>query len=178
MHLNKINLAKKTLKLLEKSLLENISLKSIIKNNENLKIYNKSELLININKYVDYQLKENLYSIESSSKKDMLFEVIMARLDILNINRRSFKNIIKYLLSRPKDLIKLLPSFVESMILIATMSNININGIKGMSKVKVILILYILIIFIWNQDESESLEKTMTTLDKYLINLENISKLF
>ena len=41
MHLNKINLAKKTLKLLEKSLLENISLKSIIKNNENLKIYNK-----------------------------------------------------------------------------------------------------------------------------------------
>ena len=101
----------------------------------------------------------------------MLFEVIMARLDILNLHRKSIKNLIKYFYSNPKDFVKLLPSFVETIILIASISNININGIKGIPKIKAIFLLYVLIIYTWNNDETESLEKTMTTLDKYLVNL-------
>ena len=108
----------------------------------------------------------------------MLFEVYMARLDILNLHRKSILNIIENLYTQPKLVITLLPSIVESIIVIATLSNIDVNGLKGVAKIKVLFILYLFIIFSWRGDESTSLEKTMTTLDKYLNNIEKIFKFF
>ena len=176
MQKNKIEIAKKTLIELEKISLNKISIKKILKGEKNIKFSNKGDLLININRYFDYLLKENLINIENSSSKDMLFEVYMARLDILNLHRKSILNIIKNLYTQPRLVIKLLPSIVESMILIATLSNIDVNGIKGIAKIKVLFFLYLFIIYTWRNDESESLEKTMTTLDKYLNNIEKIFK--
>ena len=173
---NKINIAKKTLKELEKVSLKKISIKKILNGEKNIKFSNKNDLLININRYFDYLLKKNLINIENSSSKDMLFEVYMARLDILNLHRKSILNIIENLYTQPKLVIKLLPSIVESMIVIATLSNIDVNGIKGIAKVKALFFLYLFIIYTWRNDESESLEKTMTTLDKYLNRIEKFFK--
>ncbi len=176
MQKNKIDIAKKTLIELEKLSLKKISLDKILKGEKNTKFSNKIDLLVNINRYFDYLLKKNLINIESSSSKDMLFEVYMARLDILNLHRRSILNILKYLYTHPKILIKLLPSLLESTIVIATLSNIDVNGIRGIAKIKVLFFLYILIIFTWRSDDSISLEKTMTILDKYLNNIEKFFK--
>ena len=178
MQKNKINIAKKTLKELENISLKNISIKKILNGEKNIKFSNKNDLLININRYFDYLLKKNLINIENSSSKDMLFEVYMARLDILNLHRKSILNIIENLYTQPKLVITLLPSIVESIIVIATLSNIDVNGLKGIAKIKVLFILYLFIIFTWRGDESTSLEKTMTTLDKYLNNIEKIFKFF
>ena len=178
MQKNKINIAKKTLKELENTSLKKISIKKILNGEKNIKFSNKNDLLININRYFDYLLKKNLINIENSSSKDMLFEVYMARLDILNLHRKSILNIIENLYTQPKLVITLLPSIVESIIVIATLSNIDVNGLKGVAKIKVLFILYLFIIFSWRGDESTSLEKTMTTLDKYLNNIEKIFKFF
>ena len=178
MQKNKINIAKKTLKELENNSLKKISIKKILNGEKNIKFSNKNDLLININRYFDYLLKKNLINIENSSSKDMLFEVYMARLDILNLHRKSILNIIENLYTQPKLVITLLPSIVESIIVIATLSNIDVNGLKGVAKIKVLFILYLFIIFSWRGDESTSLEKTMTTLDKYLNNIEKIFKFF
>jgi len=178
MQKNKINIAKKTLKELENISLKKISIKKILNGEKNIKFSNKNDLLININRYFDYLLKKNLINIENSSSKDMLFEVYMARLDILNLHRKSILNIIENLYTQPKLVITLLPSIVESIIVIATLSNIDVNGLKGVAKIKVLFILYLFIIFSWRGDESTSLEKTMTTLDKYLNNIEKIFKFF
>ena len=178
MQKNKIDIAKKTLKELENVSLKKISIKKILNGEKNIKFSNKNDLLININRYFDFLLKNNLINMENSSSKDMLFEVYMARLDILNLHRKSILNIIKNLYTQPKLVITLLPSIIESIIVIATLSNIDVNGLKGIAKIKVLFILYLFIIFIWRSDESESLEKTMTTLDKYLNNIERIFKFF
>jgi len=178
MQKNKIDIAKKTLKELEDISLKKISIKKILNGEKNIKFSNKNDLLININRYFDYLLKKNLINIENSSSKDMLFEVYMARLDILNLHRKSILNIIENLYTQPKLVITLLPSIVESIIVIATLSNIDVNGLKGVAKIKVLFILYLFIIFSWRGDESTSLEKTMTTLDKYLNNIEKIFKFF
>ncbi len=178
MQKNKINIAKKTLKELENISLKKISIKKILNGEKNIKFSNKNDLLININRYFDYLLKKNLINIENSSSKDMLFEVYMARLDILNLHRKSILNIIENLYTQPKLVITLLPSIIESIIVIATLSNIDVNGLKGVAKIKVLFILYLFIIFSWRGDESTSLEKTMTTLDKYLNNIEKIFKFF
>tara|TARA_B100001769_G_C21995769_1_gene535195 strand:- start:130 stop:705 length:576 start_codon:yes stop_codon:yes gene_type:complete len=173
----KISIAKKTLKLLENKDWNKILLSDILSTQNNKSIKNKRQLLININRYFDFILKKNLSNLEESSSKDMLFEVLMARLDILNSHRKPIKKIIKYLLSNPNDFLAMLPSFIETMILISTLSNINVEGIKGVSKVKAIFILYVLIIYTWNKDETQTLEKTMTTLDNYLNNLDKFLKL-
>ena len=177
MEKNKISLAIKTLSLLEKSSWEKISLIKVISGQKYNNIRNKNDLLININRYFDSLLRNNLGSLENSSTKDMLFEVMMERFDILNIYRISVKNLLKYFLSNPLHFIKLLPSFIESIILIANMSNINVSGVKGAAKVKIIFILYLLIIYTWNKDDTPSLEKTMTVLDKYLSNIDKYFKL-
>ena len=108
----------------------------------------------------------------------MLFEVFMARLDILNEYRKSIKKLIKFFLKNPNELFFITPSFVESIVLMSTLSNINIDGLKGLPKLKVIFALYILTIYSWTNDETESLEKTMTALDKYLNNLDKYLKIF
>ncbi len=177
MQRNKIALAKKTLMFLEKQTWNKVILSDIIADDKKISIKSKNELLININRYFDFLLKENLSTLEKSSKKDMLFEIFMARLDILNAHRTSIENLIKYFLSKPQQFIKIAPSFVESIILMATLSNIKIDGIKGIPKIKILFLLYLLIIYSWNKDKTESLEKTMTTLDNYLSNIDKLANL-
>ena len=96
MQKNKILIAKKTLQLLENNSWEKITLLKVLKVREDSFFKNKRDLLKNLNKYFDFLLKKNLSSLEESSKKDMLFEVFMARLDILNEYRKSIKKLIKF----------------------------------------------------------------------------------
>ena len=79
-------------------------------------------------------------------------------------------------MSRPQEVLKLLPKSVESKILIATFANINLNGLQGVIKIKTIFVLYYITLFTWFNDENESLEKTMSVLDKYLNNIEKVIK--
>ena len=176
MNQNKISLAKKTLQYLEKKKLRDINLKNFLSNTKVLNMNNKIDLISNINDFFDFQLKKNLANIEKSSQRDMLFEIMMARYDILNEYRPSVKNIINYFMSRPQGVLKLIPKLIESKILIATFANINPSGIQGVIKIKIIFVLYYITLFTWFNDENESLEKTMSVLDKYLNNIEKFIK--
>ena len=60
-------------------------------------IKSKTDLLRNLNRYVDMMLIDKTKNIENSSTKDMLFEVLMARFDILQENRISFIKIFEAL---------------------------------------------------------------------------------
>ncbi len=176
MNQNKISLAKKTLQYLEKKKLRDINIKNFLSNTKVPNMNNKIDLIININDFFDFQLKKNLVNIEKSSQRDMLFEIMMARYDILNKYRTSVKNIINHFMSRPQGVLKLIPKLIESKILIATFANIKPSGIQGLIKIKIIFALYYLTLFTWYNDENESLEKTMSVLDKYLNTIEKVIK--
>ena len=47
---------------------------------------------------------------------------------------------------------------------------------QGVIKIKIIFVLYYITLFTWFNDENESLEKTMSVLDKYLNNIEKFIK--
>ena len=87
-----IYLAQQTLKLLKKKSWSEIRAEEIIRNSKKYtkSIKTKNDFLKNINRYVDYLLKKETSSIDKSTPKDMLFEVIMARFDILQKYRNSF----------------------------------------------------------------------------------------
>ena len=108
----------------------------------------------------------------------MLFEVLMARFDILEENRKSFLEIYKILKKNPQQLIKLLPTFLESMIITAELSKYKVNGLKGTIRLKGLMLIYFITFFQWVDDKESSLEKTMTALDKNLDQAEKLSKVF
>ena len=174
------SIAKKTLDILKKRSWSSFTLDQVLQNNKNKKIHIKSkfDLLKNINRYVDDKLINKMKNIENSSSKDMLFEVLMARFDILQLNRKSFLEIYKYFKSKPQYFIKLLPSFLESMIITAELSKYNVNGLKGTVRLKGLVIVYFITFLQWMDDKNSSLEKTMTALDKNLDQAEKMSKLF
>ncbi len=135
-------------------------------------------MLKTISKYVDYLLIDKMKYLENSTPKDMLFEVLMARFDILEANRKAFLEIYKILQKNPQQFIKLFPTFLESMITTAELSKYKVNGLKGTIRLKGLMIIYFVTFFQWVDDKDSSLEKTMTALDKNLDQAEKFSKFF
>ena len=171
-------IAEDTLKKLHKKSWDKLTLDDVLdKKNKKQKIINtKNDLLTNINKYVDNLLIEKTKNIDSSSTKDMLFEVLMARFDILQENRISFIKIFEALKKSPKKILKLFPSFLESMIVTAELAKFNVNGVKGAIRLKGLFLVYLITFYSWVDDNTFSLEKTMTALDKNLDQVEKFSK--
>ena len=108
----------------------------------------------------------------------MIFEVMMMRFDILQNNRKALQSIFNSFKSKPQELIFLLPYLLNSMILMANYANISVRGLRGQLLLKGILIIYCSTFLIWLQDDSASLDKTMTSLDSNLDKAGNILKFF
>ena len=169
-----IKLAETTLLVLEKRSWHSIKIDEVYNkiniNKKNLqnKVDNKRDLLRNINHYFDFRLHNITDSIDQSTRKDMIFEIIMMRFDILQIYRKPIINIFEFFKERPQELVFLLPSLIESMMTMAIFAKIPIVGIKGNLKIKGLLVIYFSSFLVWVKDNSESLEKTMTSLDNNL----------
>ena len=171
-------IAQQTLQVLKKKSWGAFSLDQILKKVKVKKtnIKTKFDLLKTISKYVDYLLINKTKSLENSTSKDMLFEVLMARFDILEENRKAFLEIYKILKKNPKQFLKLLPTFLESMIITAELSKYKVNGLKGAVRLKGLMLIYFITFFQWVDDNDATLEKTMTALDKNLDQAEKFSK--
>ena len=169
-----IKLAETTLLMLEKRSWHSIKIDEVYNkiniNKKNLqnKVDNKRDLLRNINHYFDFKLRNISDSIEKSTRKDMIFEIIMMRFDILQIYRKPIIKIFEFFKKKPQELVFLLPSLIESMISMAGLAKISVVGIKGNLKIKGLLAIYFSSFLVWSKDNSESLEKTMTSLDNHL----------
>ena len=170
-------IAQNTLAILKKKSWKVLNFEEVLKNNKNINIKSKIDLLKNINRYVDDALIIKMKKLEISSTKDMLFEVLMARFDILQQNRKSYLEIYKGFKKSPQYFIKLLPSFLESMIITAELAKYNVNGLKGSIRLKGLMVVYFATFFQWLEDKTTSLERTMTQLDKNLDQAEKFGKL-
>ena len=172
-------IALETLKILTKKSWSNLSIKEIklkskVKLFSNL-IKNKQELLNNINSYFDYNLILNSKKIENSNSKDMIFEILMMRYDVLQDNRKAVLSIFKSFRNNPKELVCMLPKLLTSIEMMLNCVKISSKSIVGKIKIKGVLIIYLTTFLVWTNDETESLEKTMTFLDN---SLDQVGKLF
>ena len=169
-----IKLAETTLLILEKRSWHSIKIDEVYDeinmNNNNLKnkVDDKRDLLRNINHYFDFKLQNITDSIDQSTRKDMIFEILMMRFDILQTHRRAIIKIFEFFKKKPQELVFLLPSLIDSMISMAGLAKIPITGIKGNLKIKGLLVIYFSSFLVWVKDNSVSLEKTMTSLDNHL----------
>ena len=179
-----IAIAEKTLFISKKKSWTSLDFNEIVKSEKiakiclNLNINNKKDLLINVNNFFDYKITKLSKEIEKSNKKDMFFEIIMMRFDILQNYRKAILNIFDSFKKNPQDLVFLIPSFIESMILMTNLINLKIIGLKGNLKIKGLLIVYFSSFLIWRKENSDSLEKTMTSLDIYLDRVNKVLRIF
>ena len=95
-----IKIANSTLLILKQKTWEKVNLvevlkKAKIKNLKN-KISNKHDLLQNIILFFDFKLQKLTNNVEVSNKKDMIFEIMMIRFDILQHYRKEVTNIFNY----------------------------------------------------------------------------------
>ena len=171
---DKKKIAEITLKVLESISWKNTSVemikkKSKIKSFDKL-VASKLDILKVINIYFDYKLSLSSKNLELSNNKDMVFEILMMRFDILQSHRKAVISIFNSFNKKPKNLIFFLPSVLDSIVLMCEYTQISTKGIIGQLKIKGILIVYALAFFTWIKDDSLSIEKTMTALDNYLDN--------
>ena len=169
-----------TLKILDKKAWNHITLKEVqIKSKVkkfNLLIKNKKNLLIYINNYFDYKVLSKVSSIETSNYKDMIFEVIMMRFDVLQENRKGVKSIFDSFKQKHKLLLFFLPLLLDSILIMLKSINLPIKGVLCQLKIKGIFFIYISIFFVWLNDETTALDKTMTALDQHLNQANNFLK--
>jgi len=176
-------IAKQTLNLLKTNEWDSISIDRICKKLKLSKkkissqIKNKNDLIKNINKYFDDFMIVNTKLIEKSTPRDMIFEIFMLRFDLLNRYRSSIIKIFKVFKKNPKYFIIFLPSLISSIEMMAKLSNIQTKGLAGIIKLKGLIVIFFSTFLAWIKDDSHSLDKTMTVLDKYLTQAENILKL-
>ena len=111
-------IAETTLKILNKKPWHDLTLKEIQTKSKvkkfNLLIKNKKDLLIKLNNYFDYKVSSKISNIENSNYKDMIFEVIMMRFDVLQENRKGVISVFNSFKSRPKLLFFLLVPIMPS----------------------------------------------------------------
>jgi len=168
-----VKIAEKTLLILSEKdwqaiTIEEIYSKADLKKKNLNKLYNKQDLLINIIKFFDFNLNSLTSGVEKSSSKDMIFEVMMIRFDILQKYRSSIVNVFNFIKKKPQEIVFLLPAFVESINLMANLANISTKGLKGNLKIKGLLVIYFSTFLVWTRDTSENLDKTMISLDSNL----------
>ena len=177
-------IAKQTLKLLKIYEWESISIDIISKKlkfskkkiSRNIKI--KNDLLKNINQHFDDLMFVEMKSVEKSTSRDMIFEIIMLRFDLLNRYRTPILKIFSFFKYNPNNFIILLPTFIDSIEMMAKSSNIETKGAIGSIKLKGLLVIYFSTFLTWVKDEDSSLDKTMTVLDNCIGKAENILKFF
>jgi len=131
--------------------------------------HGKNALLPAVVRWVN---RETLATIDKldlkASPHDRLFEVMMARLDVLQSHRRAILGIIAGSRRDPSALQYLLPVQTEAMRLMLNAARLQQKGLREIFSVTGLLGVYILTLCVWRTDNSPDMSKTMAVLDRYL----------
>ncbi|MCH7943675.1 MAG: TetR family transcriptional regulator [Proteobacteria bacterium] len=106
--------------------------------------------------------------LASEPPRDRLFDVMMRRLDALAPNREAVRSIISATLCDPVSAV--CGAFVlrRSMVMMLEAASIGAAGLPGIVKVKGLAAIYMSVLRVWLNDDSEDMAKTMSALDRAL----------
>ncbi len=130
----------------------------------------KKQLLKEFSKMIDLRVEKefDFKSLEDSSTKDNLFELIMLRLDHLQPYKNSLKKIIVSISKSPSMLKSVSENISDSLDFYLELTKAYDSSCFDLFKKKTILLIYSYIFKVWLDDNSEELSRTMSELDKVL----------
>ena len=105
---------------------------------------------------------------DDTSPRDRLFDLLMERLDVVNEQRDGAKAILSSFKCDPKQAVICLPHLCRSMGWMADAAGVETGGIKGVAKIAGLTALYLKALWVWRDDDSTDMAKTMASLDQSL----------
>ena len=108
-----------------------------------------------------------------TSPRDRLFDILMERFDVAGESRDGVVSILKSCKVDPKQAVISLPHLGGSMARMLEAAGLDTAGLRGAARVAGLTALYMWVMRIWVEDDSEDLSKTMAALDKGLGRLES-----
>jgi AcrR family transcriptional regulator len=105
---------------------------------------------------------------DEESARDRLFEVLMRRFDAMKAHRAALKSIALDLGTDPTSAICSAPAFLRSMAWMLEAAGLSSAGILGRLHVRALGVLYLCVMRVFVEDDSEDLAKTMAALDRRL----------
>ncbi len=105
---------------------------------------------------------------DALSPRDRLFDLMMDRFDVLNDHRDAVTSIMRSFRCDPKQAVISLPHLGRSMSWMLETAGIATSGFKGAVKVAGLTGLYLKALYVWMNDDSPDMGKTMAVLDKNL----------
>ena len=136
----------------------------------------KGDILNALGRIIDRKTLANAVEVDpETSIKERIFDILMERFEILNQYRAGTISILESFKYDPKQVVIGLPYVCRSMNWMLEACAIDTSGIKGALRVTGVTAIYLKVIHVWKDDDSEDLSQTMAALDKALNQAEWLS---
>ena len=159
--------------------IEKLSIREKIPINE-LKIYFKCKYSIvdRFSKLIDKNIESKLriQDFENSSKKDILFELMMMRFDEMDEFKSSLAKILDASKNKPLLISIITKNVMNTMDFFLELSNSYNNHAFDFLKKNFLFLIYSITFKTWLSDNTEDLSKTMAELDRLLSTAENFQQ--
>lgn len=138
----------------------------------------KHDILVLLGRMIDKRVIQNASLDDGSTKREILFDLLMDRFEVLNEFRPGLIAILNSFKYDPKQALISSPHLCRSMNWMLEVAGIETGGIKGVVKVAGLTGLYLKTLKVWMEDESADLSVVMSALDKNLGRAENMAEMF
>ncbi len=143
-------------------------------------VEDKDDILVLIEKNIEEQCFKNIHVSydDGLSIRERLFDTLMERFDVLSEYREGLLSILDAMVLDPKALMVSSPYLCKSMARILEVCGAETAGVKGSIKILGVTAIYLRILKVWREDETQDLSKTMAALDKALGKAEHYADSF
>ena len=137
---------------------------------ELLAIYpTKAAIVAAYSRQIDSQVLKAIDSdLAGEPPRDRLFDVMMRRFDALEPDRDGLRSIIHASLCDPVSAVCGALSLRRSMIVMLEAASISASGLRGLVRVKGLAAIFLSVLRVWLNDDSEDMAQTMSALDRGL----------
>lgn len=130
----------------------------------------RQDIVVAYGRRIDRVVMERFESDVDSDEHDRLFDIMMARFDVLNDDRAAVISILRSYCVDPKQAVIGFPHLGRSMIWMMEAAGIDANGPCGAAKALGLVCIYMITLKTWMDDDSADMGRTMAVLDKALRN--------
>ena len=136
----------------------------------------KSAVITALIAHIDARMLESLSPLEGEgSPKEILFEIILTRLEIATPYKKVFQTLFEECLSDPLSSLLISQKGLGSMQWMLEQAGLNPYGWQGLLRMQGLTILYLYTLKVWFSDSSPDMEKTMAVLDRGLGRVEKLA---
>lgn len=129
----------------------------------------KEDLLTVMISYIEEQTLKHIDQdliTEKTSKEDQLFDSLFARFEAATPHKKPIANLKNTFQGNPTLAFNTIPQFIEAVKRLAALSDIHFTGPLGALQLRGFALIYLRLIYIWLEDDSPDMAKTMAATNK------------